>query len=85
MSTTSKSTEIRKDPIYPPDRKRAALYWAVSFASFCYAAWILNFFLIFLTGITMATASAQLGEQLYKGRVYKEILFHRALDMENEG
>jgi hypothetical protein len=32
----------------------------------------------------MATASAQFGEQLYKGRVYKEILFHRALDMGNE-
>lgn len=84
MSTTTKSTEPPRTPIYPPDKKRAILYWTVSFASFCYAAWILDFFLIVLTGITMAAASAHVGEQLYKGNVYKEILFYRALDMGNE-
>lgn len=84
MSTTSKSIKLRKVPIYPPDKKRATLYWTLSFVSFCYAAWILDFFLIVLTGITMAALSAHLGEQLYKGSVYKEILFYRALDMEDE-
>jgi hypothetical protein len=71
--------ELKKEPIYPPDRNRALVFWAASFASFCYAAAMLDFFLIVLTGIAAMSASALVGEQLYKSNVYKEILYHRAL------
>lgn len=79
MTRNSKSTEEPKLPIYPPDKNKAIFYWSASFASFCAAAFFGDFFLVMLTGITMAASSAYVGEQLYKTNVYKEILYYRAL------
>lgn len=79
METTTKSTEPQKVPIYPPDKNRAIIYWIASFAAFCAAAAFHDLYLTILTGIAMASASAYVGEQLYKVNVYKEILYYRAL------
>lgn len=67
-------------PIYPPNSAKAVVYLMIAFVSFLVAAFYGNLLLIILTGITLAASSSFLGEQLYKSNVYKEILYHRALE-----
>jgi hypothetical protein len=79
MILMSSSEEHKKVPIYPPEINKAILYFAVSFLAFLVATWYMIPLLVVLTGIAVACASAQLGEQLYKKNIWKEVLYWRTL------
>lgn len=66
------------EPIYPPDLSRALLYYAISISTFFLAALLGGFIPTLITGTLLLTfASAYLGEQRYKARVYRELLLSR--------